>query len=77
MDLSTCVNHVWRDKRNRWKRGCEKVGSKRNPVYECALKTNTEGLVTLKGKCLPSTPIECKMNRSRLSSNQDFDFIYE
>ena len=79
MELSSCVNHVWRDQRNRWKRGCERVGSKNdpNPIYQCAIKTDIEGHSTLRATCLGSNPDICRMPKATLRRNETFDFIYD
>ena len=75
-EIEDCTNHIWRDTRHRWRRGCVKIGGRLSQVFECALITNTRGLGIVKSRCRPENLIACNMKIPRLIRNPDVDYIY-
>ena len=75
--ITNCTNHIWRDQRHRWKRGCERLGRRANSIFQCALTTNTDGLALIKANCLSDNPKGCNMDNRRLKRNPSTDYIYD
>ena len=76
----TCTPHIWRSITSggplKWARGCKPFGSKRNPIYKCAVYADSQGEGFLLSECLPDNPEGCKMKRPRLRQDATTDFIW-
>ena len=76
----TCTSHIWKAIDSggplKWARGCKPFGSKRNPMYKCAVYADSQGVGFLLAECLPDNPEGCKMKKPRLRQDKTTDFIW-